>query len=56
MDKNPVKSDKPPVYIHRTEAEKTEIIMVRVTPFEKEFFQTLATILSELVIDGKALK
>ena len=30
MDKNPVKSDKPPVYIHRTEAEKTEIIMVRV--------------------------
>jgi len=30
--------------------------MVKVTPFEKEFFQTLATILSELVIDGKGTK
>ena len=31
----------------------TELIMVKVTPFEKEFFQTLATILSELDVDGK---
>ena len=38
MDKNPVKSDKPPVYIHRTEAEKTGIIMVRITPFENPRF------------------
>jgi hypothetical protein len=30
--------------------------MVKVIPFEKEFFQTLATILSELVIDGKGTK
>ncbi len=41
MDKNPVISDKPPVYKHPSEAEKTELIMVKVTPFEKEFFQTL---------------
>ena len=51
MDKNKVISDKPP-----TEAEKTELIMIRVTPIEKEFFETLTTILSELVIDGKGTK
>ena len=51
MDKKEVISDKPP-----TDAEKTELIMVRVTPFEKEFFQTLATILSELDVDGKCTK
>ncbi len=51
MNKNKVISDKPP-----TDAEKTEQVMVRVTPFEKEFFQTLATILSELDVDGKGTK
>ena len=51
MDKNKVKSDKPP-----TDAEMTELIMFRVTPSEKEFFETLATILSELVIDGKGTR
>ena len=51
MDKKEVISDKPP-----TDAEKTELIMVRVTPSEKEFFQTLATILSELDVDGKGTK
>src|SRR5215203_2855039 len=48
MDKNPVISDKP-----STDTERTELIMVRVTPYEKEFFQTLASILSKLDIDGK---
>ena len=48
MDKNPVISDKPP-----TEAEMTELIMVRVTPSEKVVFETLTTILSELDVDGK---
>ena len=51
MDKNKVISDKPP-----TEAEMTELIMVRVTPSEKEFFETLTSILSELDIDGKGTK
>ncbi len=51
MDKNQVISDKPP-----TDAERTELIMVRVTPSEKEFFETLTTILSELDIDGKGTK
>ena len=51
MDKNPVKSDKPP-----TDAERTELIMVRVTPSEKELFETLTTILSELDVDGKGTK
>ena len=51
MDKNQVISDKPP-----TEAEKTELIMVRVTPSEKEFFETLTTILSQLDVDGKGTK
>ena len=30
--------------------------MVRVTPFEKEFFQTLTSILSEFDVDGKGTK
>ena len=51
MDKNQVISDKPP-----TDAERTELIMVRVTPSEKEFFETLATILSQLDVDGKGTK
>ncbi len=51
MDKNPVISDKPP-----TDAERTELIMVRVTPSEKEFFETLTSILSELDVDGKGTK
>jgi hypothetical protein len=51
MDKNRVISDKPP-----REGEMTEIIMIRVTPSEKELFETLATILSKLVIDGKGTK
>ena len=51
MDKNEVISDKPP-----SEAERTELIMVRVTPSEKELFETLTTILSELEIDGKGTK
>ena len=53
MDKNPVLSD---TYIPPTDAEMTELIMVRVTPFEKEFFETLTTILSEFVIDGKGTR
>ena len=48
MDKNKVISDKPP-----TEAERTELIMVRITPSEKEIFETLASILSGLDVDGK---
>ena len=51
MDKNKVISDKPP-----TDTEMTELIMFRVTPSEKEFFETLATILSQLVIDGKGTR
>ena len=51
MDKNQVKSDKP-----LTEGEITELIMFRVTPSEKEFFETLTTILSELDVDGKGTK
>ena len=51
MDKNSVISDKPP-----TDAERTELIMVRVTPSEKELFETLACILSQLDIDGKGTK
>jgi hypothetical protein len=48
MDKNQVISDKPP-----TESEMTELIMVKVTPYEKEFFEMFTTILSELDVDGK---
>src|SRR5215208_6594809 len=51
MDKNKVISDKP-----STDTERTELFMVRVTPYEKEFFQTLASILSTLDIDGKGTK
>ena len=51
MDKNQVISDKPPA-----EAETTELIMVRVTPFEKEFYKMLSSILSELDVDGKGTK
>ena len=51
MDKNPVISDKPP-----TDVEMTELIMVRVTPSEKVFFETLTSILSELDVDGKGPK
>src|SRR5215212_5496096 len=51
MDKNKVISDKP-----STDTERTELIMVRVTPYEKEFFQMLASILSTLDIDGKGTK
>src|SRR5215208_6523893 len=51
MDKNRVISDKP-----STDTERTELIMIRVTPYEKDFFQTLASILSTLDIDGKGTK
>ena len=51
MDKKKVISDKPP-----TDGEMTEVIMVRVTPTEKEFFETLATISSQLDVDGKSTK
>ena len=53
MDKNPVISD---THIPTTDAERTELIMVRVTPSEKEFFETLTSILSELDVDGKGTK
>ena len=53
MDKNPVISD---THIPSTEAERTELIMVRVTPSEKEFFETFSSILSELDVDGKGTK
>ena len=53
MDKNQVISD---TSIPPTDAEMTELIMVRVTPSEKEFFETLTTILSELDIDGKGTR
>ena len=53
MDKNPVVSN---TYIPPTEGEMTELIMVKVTPYEKEFFETLTTILSGLDVDGKGTK
>ena len=53
MDKNPVISD---TSIPPTEAELTELIMVKVTPYEKQFFETLTTILSGLDVDGKGTK
>ncbi len=53
MNKNQVISDN---HIPPTEAEMTELIMVKVTPFEKEFFETLSFILSELDVDGKGTK
>jgi hypothetical protein len=49
MDKNKVISDKP-------STERTELIMVRVTPSEKEYFETLASVLSKLDVDGKGTK
>ena len=51
MDKNQVISDKPPTY-----TEMTELIIIRVTPSEKELFETLTTILSQLDVDGKGTK
>ena len=51
MDKNKVISDKP-----STDTERTELIMVRVTPLEKEYFETLTFILSKLDVDGKGTK
>ena len=53
MDNSQVKSD---TNIPSTDAERTELIMVRVTPSEKELFETLASILSELDVDGKGTK
>ncbi len=53
MDNSQVKSD---ASVPPTDAERTELIMVRVTPSEKEIFQTLATILSQLDVDGKGTK
>ena len=53
MDKKPVISD---TYIPPTDAELTELIMVRVTPSEKELFETLTSIFSELDVDGKGNK
>ena len=50
MDKNQVISDN---HIPSTDAEMTELIMVKVTPFEKEFFETLSFILSEIDVEGK---
>ena len=51
MDKNQVISDNTP-----TDTEMTELIMVRVTPSEKELFETLTYILSELDVDEKGTK
>jgi hypothetical protein len=51
MDKSQAISDTP-----STDTERTELIMVRVTPFEKEYFETLTSILSELDVDGKGTK
>ena len=53
MDKNPVISD---TSIPPTDVERTELIMVRVTPSEKELFETLTSILSKLDVDGKGTK
>ena len=43
-------------YIPPTDAELTELIMVKVTPSEKEFFEKLTTLLSELDVDGKGTR
>jgi hypothetical protein len=53
MDKSQVISDS---YIPPAEGEMTELIMVRVTPFEKEFYEMLSSILSQLDVDGKGTK
>ena len=51
MDKRKVISDNP-----STDAERTELIMVRVTASEKEYFETLTSLLSEIDVDGKGTK
>jgi len=51
MDKNNLISDKP-----STDTERTELIMVRVTASEKEYFEILTSLLSELDVDGKGTK
>ena len=51
MDKRKVIPDNP-----STDAERTELIMVRVTASEKEYFETLTSLLSELDVDGKGTK
>jgi hypothetical protein len=51
MDKNKGISENP-----STDTERTELIMVRVFPSEKEYFETLTSILSELDVDGKGTK
>ena len=51
MDKNQVIPPTIP-----SEAEMTELIMVKVTPYEKEAFERLSFILSELDVDGKGTK
>jgi hypothetical protein len=51
MNKNKVISDK-----QSTDGEMTEIIMFRVTPSEKEYFETLTSIASQLDVDGKGTK
>ena len=53
MGKNRVISD---TSVPPTEAEMTELIMVKVTPYEKALFENLTTILSGLVIDGKGTR
>ncbi len=53
MHKSHVISD---TYIRPAETEMTELIMVRVTLFEKEFYEMLSSILSELDVDGKGTK
>ncbi len=51
MDKRKVISDNP-----STDAERTELIMVRMTASEKDYFETLTSLLSELDVDGKGTK
>ncbi len=52
MDKNQVSDTSIPP----TDAERTELIMVRVTPSEKELFETFASISSEIDVDGKGTR
>ena len=60
VQKQPISTNNNPnpqtQYHEPTDAEKTELIMVRVTAFEKEFYETLTSILSELDVDGKGTK
>ena len=51
MGKNKGISDKA-----STDRERTELIIVRVTPSEKEYFEMLTSILSGLDVDGKGTK